>query len=355
MAVVVGGPRLGPGAASGPVELVDAKVGEINGRAVRLSEMLETYRLGPRMAATAADLKAKRQPRQRWVDGTRVLVRNQLTDILRDELLQAEARAALKEPQKQGLRAFVQETQEDIRRTIGEGGRAKAQQRLEEEGLSIQRVVNDEERRALVDFQLQQQVRNRVRVSWKDVRLYYERNSDKFNPPPTVQLRMIRVSESDAASVAEITRRLAGGEDFGEVARIKANAYRPENGGAMPEVKVEGTLAKTEVFPKAGRLAVLNEKVSGLKPREFAGPVPLGEGAGREVAWVYLEEVREIKRPLSDNDVQLEIVDTLTSERRARELELYFKRLTDRASFTSLEEMVDRIVELAGERYWPKG
>lgn len=334
--------------------MVDAKIGEVNGRAILLSELVVEYNLGARLEALAERVQRERRPREAWVGEARRVVGEQLMALLTDELLMAEGRASLSEPQRQGLRAFIAERQEDIRRVQGAGSRVEAQRQLAEAGTSEREILRREESRVLIMYQLEQKIESRVRVSWKDIRLHYERNFERYNPPPTARLRMIRVAGSDEAGVARVSARLAGGESFAAVAHDSANVFRAEEGGALPEVPLR-ELRESGAFPRGGRLEVLNAAVRELMPGEVAGPIEVGRGPGREVAWVTVEEVVEVRRPLSDREVQLEIVQEIQREREVRERDAYIRRLMDRASYTSMDEMVERVISIVGERVWPRG
>lgn len=350
----VDGPRVLPSArATGEAALVDAKVGEINGRPVRLSELFERLQLGPRLQATAGEFRRSNRPRSTWVEATRSLTRQQLETLLTDELLEAEGRATLSEPQRAGLRNIIQELGEQGRRR--EGGRVAFQEQLAQQGTSEQQFLREEERRMLIDYQVQQRIRNRVRVSWKDVRLYYERNNERFNPPSTAVVRMVRVPKRDEAAATRVREALASGASFESVARGADNQFRREEGGVLPGELRLVELRESGPFDPKSRFGPANEAARGLEQGRVVGPIETQDRneASRDLLWLTLDTVREVRRPLSDPGVQLEIIDTLTAERRVRERDLYLAQLTERASFTSLDDMVEAIVRAAGDRYWP--
>jgi hypothetical protein len=349
---------------SGDAVLIDQKVGEINGRPVRVKDIFDD--VGQRLETTARTKKLSAREwqfitgttdpmaemrtltRDQWLAFARLLCMARINLLLEDELLEAEARASLKPEQKQGLAWLVQEASENLRRE-NEGSRAAAEKHLEEtSGKTEQQWMRENESRLLIMYQLDERIRKRVRVSWKDVQLYYERNSDQFNPPPMARFRLIRVPASDAAGLETVQKALDGGEPFAKVAAAAPNTYKVEDGGLLGDRPFSGDY----VTANFGLPATLQDAAHGLKPGEYTkAPV----GLGKDKVWVLLESVSQKSRPLSDQDVQLEIARKLTSDAESTERENYVNRLKERASFTDLDAMVNTLVEAAAERYWPKG
>src|SRR5262249_38109006 len=141
-----------PAPAAAPAMLIDAKVGELNGRPVRADEVLNV--VGSDLRATALARKFtlaqwtfvrgsepdpsqadKEISRAQWLAYAQQKIGFELAQRLRDQLLAEEARASLKPEQKQGLRYMVQEATETARREAG-GSRAEAQRRLREKSTS---------------------------------------------------------------------------------------------------------------------------------------------------------------------------------------------------------------------------
>jgi hypothetical protein len=352
------------GPAAGAPVLVDAKVGEINGRPVRVQEMFDE--LGDRLRAAAAtrrftedDLKViGRQgastpiTRAEWIQFTRQLFFNRLDELLQDELLAAEARARLRPEQQAGLRYLVQEMAQQERRRAG-GSQAEMTRRLQERGMTEQQFRRRREELLLVSFQLEEQIRRRVRVSWKDVRLSYERNFDFFNPPPKASFRWIQVPADNAAEATAIQQALEAGTPFEQVARRAENRFSPETGGYWGEQPFNGPYQDASFFAEP-----LDTLARGLKlpadsdsPGGWAGPVDFG--APPMKTWISLDRLEQINRPLSDRDVQLTIARVLFDSGEDVERKRYIDRLKTRAKFDDLETMADLLTQLAVERYWP--
>jgi hypothetical protein len=334
-----------PAAQASQVErplLIDAKVGEINGRPIRAQDVF--LDVGPRIAAMRNE---RNMTRSKWVEDSTRLIREWLELALIDELLQAEARASLRPEQQMGLRHMVQDWSENVRRESG-GSRAAAERRAQEQNKTIRQMERERETMLLIGYQIQERIRSRVRVSWKDVRLFYERNADVYNPPARARYRIIRVPRASSESVAAVQRMLESGTPFATVAATPENTFRREDGGLRtPDVQFTGAYgsAQLDLAP------ALAEAARKLTPGTWtAQPIEQGD----HVTWIFLEQIIRQSRPLSDRDVQIEIANRLNRTAVNAEQAAYIERLKQRASFTDLDEMARRLAEIAAERYWPR-
>ncbi len=360
---VAAGPPVLSGDAPEPVGmpvLVEAKVGEINGRPIRVQELLDE--VGPRLEATARRRTLTRDDydffgfrysgtgaeepinRAQWLDFARAAFNSKLNGVLQDELLQAEARASLRPEQQMGLRYLVQEFAEQQRRESG-GSQAELTRRLSEGGKTVEQAKREREILLLIQYQLDEKIRKRVRVSWKDVRLWYERNYELFNPPAKATFRMIQVPADNAEALARVQGALKGGTPFAEVAATADNAFEPAKGGLWGDQTFTGEYAEATLFSEP-----LNTLAQGLQPGAWGGPVDF---AGART-FLYLDSVEQIRRPLSDRDVQLRIANVLNSMAFESEQRRYIERLKERASFSDLGEMTALLTEIAARRYWPE-
>jgi hypothetical protein len=361
--IIPGEPQLAAGASApaDPPVLVDSKVGEINGRAVRVSEILDERHVGERLAAAAKgrtltenDSRVLQQfqiqaptgtpmSRALWLNLANALIAIELNTALENELLEGEARASLKPEQQQGLRYLVQEISENARRA--EGGSAEALRR-HQGGRTSEQFKRTKESEVLINYQISQEIERRVHVSWRDVQLYYERFPAEFHPPPSARFRMIRVPASDTDAVEQVREALAQpGAKFEEVAALPENQWLPDQGGFYADKLFTGGYAQGQFFVEP-----LNAAARALTPGHWTEPIDFG----RDKAWIYLESVTEIHRPLSDRDVQLDIAQKLTANARQAELRRYMTNLKERASFSDIEQMTAELVRIAADRYWPE-
>lgn len=321
---------------------VDAKVGDINGKPVFAGSLLND--LEPRLTARARELAARsrsaQEARSAWRRDASQAIGEKLDGMLRDELLRAEALASLTPEQKQGLRYFLNNLQSDLLSQY-RGSRALANQALlGTEGATLEEVVRRQEQSALIQFQLQQRIRKGVNISWRDIEREYERNTELFNPPPTARFRLVQVREGDGEGRSAVEAALASGTPFAEVAALPANRYKRAEGG-LEVRQVEGEFGAGEFFAQAD----LNRAALGLTPGGVAGPIAVGQ----DLFWIHLEAVEEIRRPLYD--MQLGIEDSLKNERTAERFAAYIGRLRERASFTELQSMLERLMTIAEGRY----
>ncbi|MCH8509068.1 MAG: hypothetical protein LAT64_09930 [Phycisphaerales bacterium] len=319
------------------LELIDAKVGDINGRPIYVSSFF-----APIEARLMAE--AERLDRNAWRRlAVEEIIMPRLDGIIADELLRAEALASLTPQQRQGLRSFLTGFRRDL---LSEnlGSEQLARRRLEtESGRTLDDALREKEEDTLIRLTLFQQINRRINVSWRDIRQRYERDQNVFNPPPTAIFRMIRVPTQNTEAVERIGGRLAA-DPFGEVAADPGNNFRTEEGGLV-EARFEGPFEQGEFFGAAA----LNERARTLSTGGVVGPFELGSST----YWLHLEEIE--RQSVSLYDAQLRINQELTLERRRHEQRAYLDRLIERARVSNRDEMLLRLLQIAEERYGPRG
>lgn len=321
-------------------EIVDAMVGDINGRPIFAAEFL-----GPLEARLRALAEEKGMTRVLWQARARQLIRSDLQTLVADELLISEARRALKPEQKAGLFNFINELAEEQRRRSG-GSRALAAQQLAEQGETEEEAQRKRENETLLSVKYSE-IFSRVVVQWRDVVVYYENNPKKFRPDPVAYFRRLDVADNKPEAIARVKAALDSGVPFAEVAAGPDNEYKRAEGG-LDTRTVVGEYATNEFFG----LDALNTAAHSLKPGGWTHePIRLPG----TTAWLYLEKVEKRERALTDRDVQLIIIDELTVTRRTEEVNSYVRRLVERARFGNADEIVARLLDLATRWYWPEG
>ncbi|MEQ8769784.1 MAG: hypothetical protein RIB60_04670 [Phycisphaerales bacterium] len=317
-------------------ELIDAKVGDINGRPIYASEFLR-----PLEARFVAE--AERMPPRQWIVMVSREIRRALDLMVTDELLRAEALAGLNAEQRQGLRAFLENVRQDI---ISEnlGSERLAERRLlENEGKSLEERMRDEESLTLVRLNLSKEIARRVHISRRDIEQRYERDYLIYNPPPTATFRLIRAFSDETETIEAIKRELAKGTPFVEIASGELNSFRPDEGGQQ-QILIEGSFEETQFFGAEP----LNEAARGMTRGQVVGPIEFGTLTG----WLLLESIEQ--ESVSFYDAQLKIKEELTIERRQEELDRYINRLIDRARVSNLDEIHQRLVQIAVDRFAPQ-
>lgn len=302
--------------------VLDAKVGDVNGRPIIASVFLED--LMPRLRAsmqTAPDQSA-------WRREALTIIRQKLSLTIRDEVLYREAKAQLPPEVRQGLLFYLSRFREQVR-LQNSGSLSRADQLLREEtGESLEEFLRSRQRQALIEGMLDGAAADYAPVTWTDVRNEYARRYDEFNPPPTVFARMILPPGDAEAEVVQ--GRLDGGESFAAVAEDRSvNRYRPTSGGLISEqgTQIEGELAEMELVS----LEALNSALVSLEPGAWAGPI---EYRGGRQGFVQLDRIEQPGgRSLEDGMLQLELRAEIEFRRKRAAQERFFRRLIEDAGF----------------------
>lgn len=318
---------------------IDALVGHINGQPVYASEMLSGLRA--QMNAEAA----KGNPRA-WYTTISQQIATKLQERIKNELVLAEARESLTPAQRKGLQFILDEIRGTVVREEGGGSALRAEQRL----LARQEQTLDEEVEERLDAELiKQELRTKiiplVQVSYRDVKLRYRRDYEKYHPPTTATFLVIRMPKEPSEAFQQVLTRLASGESFAAVAAEDWNVY-PDDG--VVERSFRDSLDKQELF--YGTMSPVNEAARGLSPGQQTGPIDLGNG---DAAWVRLESL-ETPEPTSLYDAQLEIERELRNEAFAREQMRYIQRLRGEGSYTREGLMAQYLTDFAAEQHLPR-
>lgn len=323
-----------------PIEravIIDAKVGDINGRPIYAGDFLEPI-------AARLEAEATRRPVLEWRAFAREQIRRELDALIEDELLRAEAIASLDPQQRAGLVNFLEQLRGNVIRRTG-GSSVLAQQRIEQEtGQDVERFLDEQRTRELIRFQLEQSVNNRVNVRWRDIVLEYERQWEQFNPPAEVDATMLRVARDRAEDAAEIQRRIDAGDDWAVIATETANTHaRGDAGRILPAPEFRGDIAEADLFANA----TINQALRSLGPGESTGPLEVGS----QLVWLRMNGITQESIPLYE--AQLRIERWLRQVREAEERARYIERLKGEASLTNEDEIVDRLLSIAEERHGP--
>lgn len=311
--------------------LVDAKVGDLNGLPVLARTWLE-----PMGARLRAESMTKGMTRDKWRNFAAQEINARLGGDLRDELFLAEARSTLTTQQKAGLRVFLSRFEKDVIRS-NYGSETRANQTLRSTaGMGLEEAKRQREKDLLIRTQMQKMIWDRVQVSWRDLQLEYDRNHDKYNPPPQAIFRRIRVRSDDLETVEAFTNAL-------ESTPFPVVAEDDRNGTKDPAVReIHDGYEHTEFFG----LDELQEAAASLSPGEWAGPID----TGIFTYWLYLDRIESESHSLYE--VQQELRQQITDIRREEEARRYLLRLFERAGITGLDQLVYRLVVIAEQWYY---
>lgn len=318
------------------LQLLDAKIGDVNGKPIFTNSFFAP--IEDRLLAEADRLSLNN-----WRASAGRIIQQRLDGIIADELLRAEAMASLTPNQRVGLQAFLS----NFRNTMlseNLGSSQLASRRLEQQqGMTLDEALKQKEIDTLVQLTLIKEINRRVNVSWRDIKLRYERDIDQFSPPPTAVLRVIRAFKDNPDALGQIEQQLRDGVDFATIAAGDLNTYNADADG-LHTVLVSGDYASTKFFGPDE----LNKATQKLSVGQFAGPIELGSS----VYWIKLVEMRQ--ESVSLYDAQLKIQRDLTYERREEAKEQYFHKLQERARVSTRDEVLNRLFEIAEERYAPR-
>ncbi len=343
----IGAPSVESGAGpAGTAMVIDSVVGQINGRPVFATEVLEPLDGALRAAGLAAkDLTA-------WQRTAAAAIVPELKRRIADELILSEARRSLSPEQKQGLLHFLGQIESSLV-SENSGSSVKADENFREQtGRSLKQEAEDIKDRELIRHEIATKVDPRVAVPWRDVQNEYERQHDKWNPPAEYTFRLIYAPTENTENVAKLQALIAGGTPFEKIAEDAANDFNQREQGKLVR-KSSGTQGEGEFSPWPD----VNNALRTLSVGQTAGPIEFAPDKARpnakRTAWVHLEK---IDQPPSTSlyEAQLDVTADLRSERETDERQRYFERLWKRGNVSKLEVMVDKLLNIATERYAAK-
>lgn len=319
--------------------VLDARVGQVNGRPIFASEILEP--LDGRLRRLGTETRTK----DVWVRTASRSIYDELLRRVRDELILAEARANLTTDQRRGLLFFLNDIQENLVRA-NRGSAVAADEALRQStSRSLAQEAQDRLDRELIANELRTRVVPRVVVPWRDVKQEYESNFLKYNPPPIARLRLITADAADPAARGQIESALASGTPFAQVATLPANNFKRREAGDYPQ-EIAGALADT----KLSEIAEIDKAMRGLSVGQTVGPVEYSGGS--RLAWVHLESIEQ-QPGKTLYEAQFEIEAGLREDRFRQEEMRYFDNLLKRGNMSKFEDMMTQLIQIAQERYLP--
>ncbi len=306
--------------------LIDAKVGDLNGAPIFAKSWLQP--ISGRLAA-----EGSRMEREEFRAFASDLIRQRLAGELKDELLYAEIQSELTPQEKAGLRQVLQNAQqEQIRRTGGSVTLAERQLQ-DANDQTIDSFIRDRERQILVAEKYRREIDDKVQVSQRDIRLFYERNSEQFNPPPVATIHRVRLSARNTDAIAEVQRRIAAGEPFPEIALIEDNTMSEP----FTEREIDGPISEYEFYS----VESLNEAAQQLAVGRTIGPIEHGSS----VSWLHMSDLED--RSISLYDAQLIIENQLRAEQRRQLEQRYIFKLIRRAGLAEFDEIVANLTDIS--------
>ncbi len=313
--------------------IVDSLVGEVNGRPIFADEFLAL--IEDRLIQVAKQTTGVQR-----VQAFDDIIRGNLRTVVKSELILADAEFALTEDEQRGLFAFMRSLKERVIREKGRGTRYEAEQKLRGEAGAGN--IEDHLRRQrdfiLFDQLRRQRIAPRIVVSQRDIEHEYQRRYQEFNPPPRVTLAKIDLlTESQADLIDQVSQRLTRGEAFAAI----AEDLDVPNGGVWYTFDMgSGGITDIEVTD------AVKSRLEGLGEGQTTKPF-VQRGS---TIWLHVQKVE--RRPgRSLFDVQRQLADDIQMRRSNEEWDRYVRSLFAEGIYDELEDMADRLLEIALQRY----
>lgn len=325
---------------AGDTFVVDALVGQINGRPIFASEFFEPLADELRAIGLGSDTQTA------FAQAAAPRIRQELSRRVEDALYLAEAEAALTPEERQGLRYWLAEIRSVTVATRG-GSRAEADRRLRAtDNRTLEEEVQRQRNEGLQSKLIREKILPRIIVSKYEIEREYQRRFEEFNPPPRTRVDRLIVRPSEADLVASINERLAAGESIIDIASELSAAGRAQ----VSELGVFGVrpaeLASSDLVAE-----VLRQYADGWEELgDWTGPIETSR-----VSWFYVGEVQQAPgRPSYDEEVQRILKSELRTRKFNEELFRFKARLRQDSIISQEQEMLETLVEIAVRRYGPR-
>jgi hypothetical protein len=326
--------------APGEPVVIDSMVGQINGRPVFADEFFET--IEDRLIAVAEE---EGMTSRQFTAQASQIVMTQLQQVVFNALFIAEAESDLTPEEKVGIRYWLNTLEEKV--VAGHGGvRGDTERDLAREGQTVEGKLAEMKDQALITKLIEEKIRPRVIVSWRDIQREYESEKwqQEFCPPGRITLSRIRLlTERQAEQITRVAEQLGAGTTFAEVAR----SLNQPNDGVWQTFEVGPAGVSDINFENEALQAQLQQlQVEG----DTVGPFELGSTTW----WLHLTSIeRPQHRDLYDPEVQRVLERYLRQQRGTEEQNRYIQTLLEDGIHDDLESMAERLVVIAVMRYGP--
>lgn len=197
----------------------------------------------------------------------------------------------------------VDERLEQIQKQYFGGDKKKYEKQLAEQGLTDAQVRKDI-RAQIVSEKIFEQVARDVKVTDQQVTEYYEKNKAQYSQPESREVRHILVKTK--AKADEMVRQLAGGADFGNLAKKNSeDTGSKANGGKL-------TISKGQT------VAAFDKEAFRLKKNEISKPVKTEFGfhviqALGDVKPAKVTPLKEVKESIRQQLLQTKKNEAMTA------------------------------------------
>jgi len=338
-------PSASTSTSSGPAQriIVDSLIGQVNGRPIFADAFFEP--IEDQILAARAQLSP-----QDFVNTMDRIIADRLNMVIMNELVLAEAEAALTADVRVGLRYWLKDMEEQ-KLAESLGVRARAEQSLAEEGMTLDEYLRLKKDEALVYKLVSEKIEPRVIVTWRDMEREFERRQSEFNPPAMVKLgKIVLRKESEADMIAAVDAGIADGKSLAEIGSTlsKPNAYTEDEYQLGPD-GMAGLPLNADILDA---IKGLNEGATSRPVEVTIAPLMAGESARVSVYWYQVVSVtRSESRTLYDPVVQRQLYNEVYRRRLDEERDRYLMSLMSKGIYDDVEEMSLRLRRVALLRY----
>jgi len=321
----------------GKAVTVSGLVGQVNGRPIFVDEVFEP------IADQLAIWGQEKSYRDFFRDAYG-LIQQRLRTVVENKLLLAEAEIKLTPQQQEGLIKFLSGIREG---TILRGGGTETgtnRQLENEQGLTLDEHLQQVRRQILIREQVRSKIERRVVVTWRDVERYYRTHPEEFDPPASIQLRIIAAKPENTEKKKLVAEALAEGQAFEFVADQYSDLSLP--GGLFPKMELPDGIENAKVT----NWPTVNKSIRSLKEGDIAGPF---EVKNPDFAvWVYVEKYED-GSPIPLFDAQRGIEAKLRDIYFEDEAQKYFRQLRERGNYDDFDQMAQSLLAVALDRWAP--
>ena len=314
---------------------IESLIGQINGRPVYAGKFMTS--IEDRILRIVAENplgSAKRLIEK--------LIRDRFTQYKENELIISEAEGMLSPEMQAGIFAWIQSIQEQTVARNG-GNRTSASQSIEDQfGMNMDQYLKEKRDEELASNLLRRRVEPRTIVSWRDVERGYSMREKDINPEPQITIGRIRLQVSDELEIKNVQERFKRGETFEQV----ATALNVPDGGKWQQYPL----------PKSGLAGLeLADDIKKILLAVENGHVTEELRKGSTATWYCVTNVQEQATiSIFDPGLQRFIRRKLKEGRLKFEQERYLTSLSNRLVKIDIEQMTQRLIVIAWERYLPK-
>lgn len=266
-----------------------------------------------------------------------------------------EAEKRLTDEQKKTIDVEVKQIETELITDAG-GSREALKRKLTKQGTTLQQVLTDYRQDVAFRFYLRGRFMPAITLTRRMLWNYYRDHPKEFAAAKEVQMQLIAApiksflpegvvrpsaAEREAALVkaraliARASAELAGGKDFGEVAKARSRGIKAGGGGVWPMMQA-GTFRESKVEEAAFR----------LEEGRTSGPIETDTG-------VYLVRAKRVKpgRVVGFEEAQEQIGAKIRDDRYIELTEEYFKKLMTGATIVQSRRFMVLALTKAWERH----